>query len=55
MEAQKQEELKIANEKNVGEKNIIKEKTEKAENKNMDVTVKKEFSKTKIITIEEII
>ena len=45
MEAQKQEELKIANEKNVGEKNIIKEKTEKAENKNMDVTVKKEFSK----------
>ena len=45
MEAQKQEELKIANEKNVGENNIIKEKTEKAENKNMDVTVKKEFSK----------
>lgn len=45
MEAQKQEELKIANEKNAGEKNIIKEKTEKAENKNMDVTVKKEFSK----------
>ena len=45
MEAQKQEELKLANEKNVGENNIIKEKTEKAENKNMDVTVKKEFSK----------
>lgn len=45
MEAQKQEELKIANEKNAGENNIIKEKTEKAENKNMDVTVKKEFSK----------
>ena len=45
MEAQKQEELKIANEKNVEENNIIKEKTEKAENKNMDVTVKKEFSK----------
>ena len=45
MEAQKQEELKLANEKNVEENNIIKEKTEKAENKNMDVTVKKEFSK----------
>ena len=45
MEVQKQEELKLANEKNVGENNIIKEKTEKAENKNMDVTVKKEFSK----------
>ena len=45
MEAQKQEKLKLANEKNVGENNIIKEKTEKAENKNMDVTVKKEFSK----------
>mgnify|MGYP003372185354 CR=1 FL=1 len=45
MEAQKQEELKLANEKNVEENNIIKEKTEKAENKNMDVTVKKEISK----------